>query len=80
MASLESVLQSRDITLLTKGYIIKAMDFPEVMRGCESWITKKLSSRELMLFNCGAGKTLESQGDQTSQSYKKSTLNIHWKD
>ena len=41
MTKLESVLKSRDITLLTKVYIVKAMVFPVVMYGCESWIIKK---------------------------------------
>ena len=41
MANLDSILKSRDITLLTKVHIVKAMVFPVVMYGCESWITKK---------------------------------------
>ena len=41
MTSLDSVLESRDITLLTKVYIVKAMVFPVVMYGCESWTVKK---------------------------------------
>ena len=41
MTKLESVLKSRDITLLTKVYIVKAMVFPVVMYGCESWTIKK---------------------------------------
>ena len=43
------------ITLLTKVYIVKAMVYPVVMYGCESWTIKKLSVEELMLLNCGAG-------------------------
>ena len=42
MANIESVLKSRDITLLTKVCIVKAMVFPVVMYGCESWTTKKV--------------------------------------
>ena len=54
MRSLDSELKSRDITLLTKVFIVKAMVFPVVMYGCESWtIKKKLSAEELMLLNCG---------------------------
>ena len=41
MANLESVLKSRDITLLTKVHIVKAKGFPVVMYGCESWTIKK---------------------------------------
>ena len=41
MTNLDSVLKSRNITLLTKFHIVKAMVFPEVMYGCESWTIKK---------------------------------------
>ena len=41
MTNLDSILKSRDITLLTKVYIVKAMIFPAVMYKCESWTTKK---------------------------------------
>ena len=41
MASLDSILKSKDITLLTKVHLIKAMVFPVVMYGCESWTIKK---------------------------------------
>ena len=41
MTNLDSVLKSRDITLLTKVHIVKAMVFPVVMYGCESWTVKK---------------------------------------
>ena len=59
------------------------MFFPVVTYGCESW-NIKLSTEELMFLNCGVGEdTWESpgqQGDQTSQSSRKSILNIYWKD
>ena len=55
MISLESTLKSRDITLPTKVHLVKAMVFPGVMYGCESW-TIKLSTEELMLLNCGVGE------------------------
>ena len=51
---LDSVLKSKDSTLLTKVHIIKAMVFPVVMYGCGSWTIKKQSTEELMLSNCGA--------------------------
>ena len=56
MTNLDSVLKSREITLLAKVPIIKAMVFPVVMYGCESWITKKAECQRLMLLNCGVGE------------------------
>ena len=56
MTNLESVLKSRDITLPTKVHLVKAMVFPVVIYGCESWSVKKLSAEELMLLNCGVGE------------------------
>ena len=55
MTNLDSILKSRDITLLTKAHLVKAMVFP-VMYGCESWTIKKAKCKELMLLNCGAGE------------------------
>ena len=55
MTSLDSILKNRDITLPTKVCLVKAMVFPVVMCGCESW-TIKLSTEELMLLNCGVGE------------------------
>ena len=52
MTKLDSKLKSRDITLLTKVCLVRAMVFPVVMYGCERW-TIKLSVDELMLLNCG---------------------------
>ena len=54
MTNLDSILKSRDITLPTKVHPVKAMVFPVVMYGCESWTTK-LSAEELMLLNCDVG-------------------------
>ena len=56
MTKLDSILKSRDITLLTKVCLVKAMVFPVVMYGCESWTTKKAEHEELMLLNCGVGE------------------------
>ena len=57
MTNLDSILKSRDITLPAKVHIVKAMVFPVVMYGCESWIIKKaLSAEEMMLLNWGIGK------------------------
>ena len=51
-----SILKSRDITLSAKVHLVKAIVFPVIMYGCESWTIKKLSAEELMLLNCGVGK------------------------
>ena len=57
MTNLDSILKSRDITLPAKVHIVKAMVFPVVMYGCESWTIKKaLSAEEMMLLNWGIGK------------------------
>ena len=57
MSNLDSIFKSRDITLPTKVRLLKAMVFPGVMYGCESWTVKKAqSTEELMLFNCGVGE------------------------
>ena len=56
MTNLDSIFKSRDITLPTKVHLVKAMVFPVVMYGCESWTIKKLSAKELMLLNCGVGE------------------------
>ena len=53
MTNLDSVLKSRDITLPTKVRIVKAMDFPVVMHGCECWTIKRPSAEELIISNCG---------------------------
>ena len=55
--NIDSILKSRDITLPTKVCLVKAMVFPVVMYGCESWtIKRRLSAEELMLLNCGVGE------------------------
>ena len=56
MTNLDSTLKSRDITLPTKVRLVKAMGFPVVMYGCESWTVKKAEAKELMLLNCGVGE------------------------
>ena len=52
---LGSILKRRDIILPTKVCLVKAIVFPVVMYGCESW-TIKLSAKELVLLNCGVGE------------------------
>ena len=61
MTNLDSIFKSRDITLPTKAlptkaYLVKAMVFPVVMYGYESWTIRRLSTKELMLLNCGVGE------------------------
>ena len=56
MTNLDSIFKSRDITLTTKVHLVKAMVLPVVMYGCESWAIRKLSTKELMLLNCGVGE------------------------
>ena len=72
MTNLDSILKSRDTTLLTKVHLVKAMNFPVVMYGCESWTKESWAPKELMLLNCGVGEdsweSLGLQGDPTSPS------------
>ena len=72
MTYLDSLLKSRDITLPTKVQLVEAMVFPVVIYGCESWTIKKLSTKELMLLNCGvgedSGESLGRQGEPNSPS------------
>ena len=72
MTNLDSIFKSRDITLPTKAYLVKAIGFAVVMYECESWIIRKLSTEELMLLNCGVGEdsweSLGLQRDPTSPS------------
>ena len=56
MTNLDSILKSRDITLPTKVYLVKAMVFPVVMYGCESLTIKKAEHRRTELLNCGIGE------------------------
>ena len=68
MTNLDNIFKSRDITLPTKIHLVKALVFPVVMYGCESWTVKKAERRridafvfwvfflELMLLNCGIGE------------------------
>ena len=56
MTNLDSVLKSRHITLPTKVHLVKAVVFPVVMYGCESWTVKKAECRRIELLNCGVGE------------------------
>ena len=54
MTNLDSILKNRDISLPTKVHVVKAMAFPIVMYGCESWTKRRQSAKELVLSNWGA--------------------------
>ena len=72
MTKLDSLLKNRDVTLPTKDCLVKAVVFPVVVYGCESWTIKKASAEEFMLLNYGVGEdsweSLGLQGDPTSSS------------
>ena len=63
MGNLDSILKSRDITLLTKVHLIKAMVFPVVIYGRESWTIKKAEHEEIDDFELWCWRTLESALD-----------------
>ena len=56
MIDLDSTLKSRDITLPTKVHLVKAMVFPVVTYGCESWTVKKAKRQRIDALNCGVGE------------------------
>ena len=56
MTNLDSVLKSRDITLLTKVRLVKTIVFPVVVYGCESWTIKKAEHQRIDAFNCDVGE------------------------
>ena len=72
MKNLDSVFKSRDITLLTKTHLVKAMVFPVVVYGCESWTLKKSEHRRIDTFELWCWRRLMRvlglQGDQGSIS------------
>ena len=84
MTNLDNVLKSRDITLWTKVYIVKAMVFPVVMYRCESWTIKKAEHQRIDAFELWCWRRFLRDpwtARRTNQSIlKKSVLNIHWKD
>ena len=84
MSNLDSILKSRDITLSIKVHLVKAMVFPVVMYGCESWTIKKAEGQRIDAFELWCWRRLlrvPGTAMKSSQSIlKKSILNIHWKD
>ena len=75
MTNLDSIIRSRDITLLTKVHLVKALVFPVVMYGCESWTIKKVKHQKIDALNCGVGEdsweSLGLQGDQNQSILKE---------
>ena len=84
ITNLDSFLKSRDTTFLTKGHLVQAIAFPAVLYGCESWTIKKAERQRIDAFELWCWRrflrVLGLQGDPTSPSYRKSVLDIHWKD
>ena len=84
MTNLDSVLKSRNITLPTTVPIVKAMVFPVVMYGCESWTIKKTEQQRIDAFELWCWRRLLRvpwTARRSNQSIlRRSTLNIHWKD
>ena len=83
MTNLGSIFKSRDITLLTKVCLVRAMVFPVVMYGCKSWSVKKPESQRIDAFELWCSRRLLRVPWTTKKSkqsiLKKSILNIHWK-
>ena len=84
MTNLDSILKSRDITLLTKVHLIKPLVFPVVMYGCESWTIKKAEHQRMDAFELWCWRRLLSPLDckesQPVNPQGNQVLNIHWKD
>ena len=84
MTNLDSILKSRDITLLTIVHLVKALVFPVVMYGCESWTIKKAKHQRIDAFELRCWRRLLRvpwAARRSKQSIlKESVLNIHWKD
>ena len=82
ITNLNSVLKNKHITLLRTVFIVKAMVSPVVMYGCQSWIIKKTGHWRTDAFKVWWGRLLRVPwtARRSNQFWKKSTLNIHWKD
>ena len=87
MTNLDNVLKSRNITLLTKSHLVKAIVFPVVRYGCEVWTIKQAEcQRNWCFWIVVMEKILESSLDSKGSNHRKgsihrkSTMSIHWKD
>ena len=76
MTNLDSIFKSRDITLSTKVCIVRAMVFPVVMYGCESWTVKKAESQRIDAFELWCWRRLL----RVPWTARRSFLGVHWKD
>ena len=76
MTNLDSVLKSRDITLPTKVCLVKAMVFPVVMYGCESWTIRKAEHQRIDAFELWCWRRLL----RVPWTARRSILGVHWKD
>ena len=79
MTNLDSILKSIDITLPTKVCLVKAMVFPLVVYGCESWTVKKAEHRRIDALGEDSWESLGLQGDPTSPFWRRSALGFLWK-
>ena len=80
MTNLDSILKSRDTTLLRKVHIVKALFIPAVMYGCESWTIKKAEHGRTDALNCGVGEDSWTATISSQSILKEMSPNIHWKD
>ena len=86
MTNLDSILKSRDITLLTKVHLVKAMVFPVVMYRCERWTIKSAEHQRIDAFKVWCQRRLlrvpwtARRSNQSILKSNQSILNIHWKD
>ena len=83
MTNLDSILKSRDITLSTKVHLVKAMVFPVVTYGCESWTVKKAECRRIDAFELWCWRRLSRvpwTARRSSQSILKKISPEYWKD
>ena len=84
MTNLDSIFKSRDITWPTKVYLVKAMVFPVVMYGCESWTVKEAEYQKIDAFEVWCCRRLlrvpwtARRSNQSIQ--RRSVLGVHWKD
>ena len=84
MTNLDSILKSRDITLPTKVLLVKAIIFPVVMYGCESWTVRKAEHQKIDAFELWCWRRLlrvpwiEQRSNQSIQ--QRSVLGVHWKE
>ena len=76
MTNIDSIFKSRDITLLTKVRLVKAMIFPVVMYGCESWTVKKAEGRRIDAFELWCWRRLL----RVPWTARRSVLDVHWQD